>query len=82
MSGSSMVNEQLASSRAQGGRFSGSMLSDYWALTKPEVNFLILITTAVGFYLGSGNEARPLSVISLLNTLFGTLLVEIGRAHV
>jgi len=28
-------------------------LSDYWALTKPEVNFLILITTFAGFYLAS-----------------------------
>jgi protoheme IX farnesyltransferase len=54
------------------------MLSDYWALTKPEVNFLILITTAVGFYLGCGNEARPLSFISLFNTLLGTLLVASG----
>ena len=26
-----------------------TLLSDYWALTKPEVNFLILITTFVGF---------------------------------
>ena len=25
----------------------GSTLADYWALTKPEVNFLILITTFV-----------------------------------
>jgi len=78
MSGPSRVTEQLASSRAQDGRFWGSTLSDYWALTKPEVNFLILITTAVGFYLGCGNEARPLSVLSLLNTLLGTLLVASG----
>jgi heme o synthase len=78
MSGPSVVSEQLASSRGQDGRFWRSPLSDYWALTKPEVNFLILITTAVGFYLGSGNEARPLSVISLLNTLLGTLLVASG----
>jgi len=54
------------------------MLSDYWALTKPEVNFLILITTAVGFYLGCGNEAQPLSFMSLFNTLLGTLLVASG----
>jgi protoheme IX farnesyltransferase len=78
MSGPSIVTEQLASSRAQEGRFAGSTLSDYWALTKPEVNFLILITTAVGFYLGCGSEARPLSVISLFNTLLGTLLVASG----
>src|SRR5216683_3200705 len=78
MSGPSIVTEQLASSRAQDRRFWGSTLSDYWALTKPEVNFLILITTGVGFYLGCGNEARPSSVISLFNTLLGTLLVASG----
>src|SRR6267143_4472036 len=78
MLGPSIITEKLASSRAQDGRSWGSMLSDYWALTKPEVNFLILITTAVGFYLGFGNEARPLSFISLFNTLLGTLLVASG----
>jgi len=78
MAGPSIITEQLASSRAQDGRSWRSTLSDYWALTKPEVNFLILITTAVGFYLGWGNEAQPLSVISLFNTLLGTLLVASG----
>ncbi len=78
MSGQSIVTEQLALSRAQDGRFAGSTLSDYWALTKPEVNFLILITTGVGFYLGCGNEARPMTFLGLFNTLLGTLLVASG----
>src|SRR5271170_7997228 len=78
MSGPSIVTEQLTSSRAQDGGCFGSTLSDYWALTKPEVNFLILITTGVGFYLGCGNQARPLSVLGLFNTLLGTLLVASG----
>ncbi len=31
--------------------------ADYWALTKPEINFLIAIATFAGFYLASrGNE--------------------------
>src|SRR5437899_2093151 len=77
MSGHSSVTE-LASSVAQGRRLAGSALSDYWELTKPEVNFLILITTGVGFYLGRGSEARPFSFISLFNTLLGTLLVASG----
>ena len=55
-----------------------SRLSDYWALTKPEVNFLILITTFVGFYLASANEGRPFSFAGLFNTLLGTLLVASG----
>jgi heme o synthase len=78
MTAQSIVTEQLASSREQDGRSWGSTLSDYWALTKPEVNFLILITTAVGFYLGCGNEARPMSFLGLFNTLLGTLLVASG----
>ena len=78
MTGQSIVTEQLATPGLQDGRFAGSTLSDYWALTKPEVNFLILITTGVGFYLGCGNEARPLSFAGLLSTLLGTLLVASG----
>jgi protoheme IX farnesyltransferase len=78
MSGPSTLTKQLASPRGRDGRFWRSTFADYWALTKPEVNFLILITTGVGFYLGCGNEARPLSVVSLFNTLFGTLLVASG----
>jgi len=78
MSGQPIVTE-LDSSAAQGRRFAGStLLGDYWALTKPEVNFLILITTLVGFYLGCASEARPFSLISLFNTLLGTLLVASG----
>jgi heme o synthase len=53
------------------------LLADYWALTKPEVNFLILITTFVGFYLASSREGR-FSFAVLFNTLLGTLLVASG----
>ncbi|HTC46348.1 MAG TPA: heme o synthase [Candidatus Aquilonibacter sp.] len=54
-----------------------SLLSDYWALTKPEVNFLILITTFVGFYLASASVGW-FSFAGLFNTLLGTLLVASG----
>jgi len=54
-----------------------TLLSDYWALTKPEVNFLILITTFVGFYLASSSDRR-FSFAGLFNTLLGTLLVASG----
>jgi heme o synthase len=54
-----------------------TLLSDYWALTKPEVNFLILITTVVGFYLASARDER-FSFVGLFNTLLGTLLVASG----
>src|SRR5580692_2012432 len=54
-----------------------TLLSDYWALTKPEVNFLILITTFVGFDLASASNGR-FSSAGLFNTLLGTLLVASG----
>jgi protoheme IX farnesyltransferase len=54
-----------------------TLLSDYWELTKPEVNFLILITTFVGFYLASA-PAERFSFAGLFNVLLGTLLVASG----
>lgn len=51
--------------------------ADYWELTKPEVNFLVLVTTLVGFYLGSH---PPLDWAALIHTLLGTLLVASGTA--
>jgi len=52
-------------------------LRDYYTLTKPEVNLLILMTTSAGYYLGSRG---PFHVLGLLNTLAGTLLVASGTA--
>jgi len=51
---------------------------DYWVLTKPEVNFLILITTLAGFYLSCANATRPYSFTLMFNILLGTLLVASG----
>src|SRR5208283_6250041 len=52
-------------------------LRDYYALTKPEVNLLILMTTSAGYYLASRG---PLRIVGLINTLVGTLLVASGTA--
>jgi len=52
-------------------------LRDYYTLTKPEVNLLILMTTSAGYYLASRG---PFRVASLMNTLVGTLLVASGTA--
>ncbi len=53
-------------------------VSDYWTLTKPEVNFLIVMTTLAGFYLGS--PAGKLRFLLMVHTLLGTLLVASGTA--
>jgi protoheme IX farnesyltransferase len=49
----------------------------YVVLTKPDVTFLVVITTVAGFYLGS---TGPLDWILLLHTLFATMLVAGGTA--
>src|SRR6202050_5934949 len=54
-----------------------SKLRDYYTLTKPEVNLLILMTTSAGYYLASRG---PFRIAGLVNTLVGTLLVASGTA--
>lgn len=54
-----------------------SRLRDYYILTKPEVNLLILMTTSAGYYLGLRG---PFHFSGLVNTLIGTLLVASGTA--
>src|SRR5437879_768143 len=53
-------------------------ISDYWALTKPEVNFLIAIATLAGFYLASPGQRVHFPWMLLVHTLLGTLLVASG----
>ena len=50
-------------------------LSDYWVLTKPEVNFLVVMSTLAGYYVALRG---PMDVFRLLSTLVGTLLVASG----
>ena len=56
------------------------VVADYWAITKPEVNFLIAITTAAAFYLASPPALAHFPWIRLSQTLLGTLLVASGAA--
>lgn len=53
---------------------------DYVSLTKPEVNTLILVTTAAGFYLASLANAVPISAVRLVSTVAATLLIASGAA--
>lgn len=52
-----------------------SALWDYLELTKPSVVWLILMSTAVGFYAGAED---PISYLLLLHTLLGTALLAAG----
>src|ERR1700684_3730695 len=51
---------------------------DFWTLTKPEVNFLIVIATFTGFYLGCPTSLNGFPLARLFHTLLGTLLVASG----
>jgi protoheme IX farnesyltransferase len=80
MSKEPLINA-LEATMGEGRLFATSaFLSDYWTLTKPEVNFLILITTYAGFYVGCASAGRQFSFLALFNTLLGTLLVASGTA--
>ena len=80
MSSDPMVSA-LGSLAASSRRLAGStLLSDYWALTKPDVNLLILITTAAGFCLARPIHLVGFPILLLLHTLAGTLLVASGTA--
>src|SRR5258708_9645980 len=46
---------------------------DFWTLTKPEVNFLIVIATFTGFYLGCPGNLDPFPFARLFHSLCGTL---------
>src|ERR1700756_80044 len=55
-----------------------TVLSDYWALTKPEVNFLIVVTTFAGFYLGRAAPWQDFPFLLSINAVLATLLVASG----
>jgi len=71
-----MATTQTTAQRTPTDRFT-CKLRDYYTLTKPEVNLLILMTTSAGYYLASRG---PFRVAGLMNTLMGTLLVASGTA--
>jgi protoheme IX farnesyltransferase len=53
-----------------------SRVSDFVALTKPEITFLVLLATAVGSTMASAS----VNLVSLFHALFGTALVASGAA--
>ena len=52
-------------------------LSDYIQLTKPRITFLVIVTTFIGFLLGSSG---PIEYVLLFHTIFGTALVAAGAS--
>jgi heme o synthase len=54
-----------------------SRANAYVALTKPDVSFLVLMTTAAGYVMGARG---PLNWLHLTQTVFATLLIAAGTA--
>jgi protoheme IX farnesyltransferase len=52
-------------------------VKDYLELTKPRITWLIVMSTAIGYYFG---HSGPWSVLSVLHTLIGTALMASGTA--
>jgi heme o synthase len=57
-----------------------SVFFDYWELTKPEINFLIVITTAAGFWMGTSAAFPNFPWMPFVHTLLGTALVASSAA--
>ncbi len=51
-----------------------SRLVDFYELTKPRLNFLVIITTMVGYYMAAGASMYGWQWLLLLHTLIGTAL--------
>src|SRR5437870_9781649 len=61
------------------GRLGGKIfprVSDFIAVTKPEITFLVLLASAVGSIMASAS----VNLVSLFHALFGTVFVSIGGA--
>lgn len=54
-----------------------SRASAYIALTKPDVSFLVVMTTAAGYYMGSPG---PVNWLQLMHAVFATALIAAGTA--
>src|SRR5204862_3264245 len=52
-------------------------LSDFAELVKARLTLLVLLTTAVGYYLGA---AGPISYVALFHAVFGTALAAAGAS--
>ena len=68
---------ETASTPARRGRLSNRAVFDFAELIKARLTLLVLVTTAVGFYLG---VAGPVSYGALFHVVFGTALAAAGAS--
>jgi len=68
---------QAASQDREALAMASSRTGAYVALTKPDVSFLVVMTTAAGYYMGSRG---PVNWLHMLHAVFGTTLIAAGTA--
>jgi heme o synthase len=68
---------ETAAGPARPGRLSNRAVFDFAELIKARLTLLVLVTTAVGFYLGA---AGPVSYGALFHVVFGTALAAAGAS--
>jgi protoheme IX farnesyltransferase len=54
-----------------------SRVGAFVTLTKPDVSFLVLLTTAAGYYMGARG---PVNWVGMVHTVFATMLIAAGTA--
>lgn len=59
---------------------SSTRAADYLALTKPRLNFLVVATSAAGYYLGAPSGAGAMDLLAMASAVAGTALVAGGAA--
>ena len=69
--------DPIAAAAAAPARLLRARLADALELTKPRVTSMVLVTTLVGFYMGSRG---PLDLVLLLHVLAGTALAAAGAS--
>ena len=72
-----MKDAQVIAAAAVGHQRSGNIVLDHIALTKPRLNFLVVASSAAGYYLGTANSV---SGWLMAQAVVGTALVAAGSA--
>src|SRR5438093_441279 len=73
----SMKSATFETTPAETGKSHSRVVRDLVELVKARLTLLVLLTTAVGFYLGAEG---PINFVSLLHTVFGTAAAAAGAA--
>lgn len=74
---SAIAQPQVPAGERSRARAMFAKAKDYWTLTKPEVNFLVVASAFAGFYVAKQGHIVP---GLLIHTLIGTVLVASGTA--